>query len=161
MKRIQPVTVLLLALILVLGYSLVTRQRRTAWLEAALAQYKRRAQGDVERIMGHYFVLAWPDGITLSEAIEPIRQATSRGTSFPKGVPIYVDADGLREARRSLNSPVKAPPLHNPNGPHFTLRQQLRMTLEPLGLAAEAKDGAIVITSRNRVDESAADSSEE
>jgi hypothetical protein len=157
MKRIRPGTVLLLALILVLGYSLVIRQRREARLRAVLALYKGRAQRDVQHIMGKYHHLNWPDETPLSEVIEQIKQATNRWLSlFPKGVPIYVDPDGLREAGQSLSSPVAAPPddSHSQQRP---LRQELRMILEPLGLACDVKDGAIVITSRQRVvDESPA-----
>ena len=39
------------------------------------------------------------------------------------------------------------PPDEDPSRP-LPLREKLRILLEPLGLAAEVKDGAIVITSR-------------
>ena len=73
---------------------------------------------------------------------------------------IVVDPDGLREAGQTLDSPVKAPPKAAPPAGRCPMRsllghsrKQLRIMLEPLGLAAEVKDGAIVITSRGRVDE--------
>ena len=72
---------------------------------------------------------------------------------FANGLPILVDPEGLREAGQSLSSPVAAPPADEPGVPARSLRQQLQMILEPLGLAAEVKEGAIVITSRARVDE--------
>ncbi len=64
MKRIRPVTVLLLAMILVLGYSLVTRQRREARLRAALALYKSRATGEIAGLMANRspaIALDWPE----------------------------------------------------------------------------------------------------
>jgi hypothetical protein len=59
MRRIRPATVLLLALILVLGYSLVIRQRREARLRAALARYKVQAKGDLYIVMGSNAALDW------------------------------------------------------------------------------------------------------
>ncbi len=159
MKRIRPVTVLLLALILGLGYSFVIRQRRDARLRTALALYKGRALGDLQRVMGTYAPLDWPDGTSLGEAVKQIADSPTARRIFPQGFPILVNPDGLREVGRTLGSPVKAPPPDGPAGPH-SLRQKLQVVLEPLGLAAEVKDGAIVITSRGRVDQSA-DASEE
>ena len=71
-----------------------------------------------------------------------------------------VDPDGLREAGRSLTTPMAAPP-EDPNGKPLSLGQNLRMVLEPLGLAAEVRDGAIVITARSRVDERPTSAEEE
>jgi hypothetical protein len=139
-------------LILVLGYSLVTRQRREARLRAALALYKGRATGDLVEIMGRSVPMDWPEGTPLGEVVEKIKVGTPAFWGFPKGLPIVVDPDGLREAGQSLSSPMAAPPA-DPGAKPLSLRQKLRMILEPLGLAAEVKDGAIVITARGRVDE--------
>jgi hypothetical protein len=152
MMRVRAATALLLVLILVLGYSLVTRQRREARLRAALALYKGRATGHLVEIMGRSLPMDWPEGTPLGEAVERIKVGTPPSWGFPKGRPIVVDPDGLREAGRSLSSPVAAPP-DDPGAQPLSLRRKLRMILEPLGLAAEAKDGAIVITARGRVDE--------
>ena len=74
--------------------------------------------------------------------------ATSRGASR-----ILVDPDGLREAGQTLESPVRRRRRTPPPGSRCRLGRQLRIILEPLGLAAEVKDGAIVITSRGRVED--------
>jgi hypothetical protein len=153
MKRVRPVTVILLALILVLGYSLAVRQRREARLRAALALYKKRATGEIVRLRGDLIPTGWPEGTTLAEVIEDIKHAPCFSRDYPKGLPILVDPDGLREAGQSLSSPVPAPPPDDPNAQPLKLREKLRIILDPLGLAAEVKDGAIVITSRGRVAE--------
>lgn len=157
MKRPRPATVLLLTLILVLGYSLVVRQRREARLRAALAIYKERAGGYLDREMAAARVLEWPEGTTLAEAVRRISDRNPASFYFPRGLPILVDPDGLREAGQTLESPLKAPPKDaaTAEGRPLSLARQLQIVLEPLGLAAEVKDGAIVITSRARVDREA------
>ena len=84
MKRIRPVTVLLLAMILVLGYSLVTRQRREARLRAALALYKGRATGEIASLISQSIPtipMAWPEGTPLAEAIGGSRRKRGSGVS--------------------------------------------------------------------------------
>jgi hypothetical protein len=164
MKRVRPVTALLLVLIVVLGYSLAVRQRREARLRAALAVYKGRNQVALAELMRRSPVrFGWPDGTPLSEAIDEIKQVTAGWSGLSKGIPIVVDADGLREAGQSLDSPVKAPPADDKPPEYLPFGQKLRIIVEPLGLAAEVKDGVIVITSRGRVAEppARADSDEE
>jgi hypothetical protein len=159
MKRVRLVTVLLLALILVLGYTLVIRQRREVRLRAVLALYKSRNQVQLERILHTAGIrFGWPDGTPLSEAIDEIEQVTTGVFGFSKGLPIVVDADGLREAGQTLGSPMKPPPSDDPPPGDplpkiLPLGEKLRIVLDPLGLAAEVKDGVIVITSRGRVAE--------
>jgi hypothetical protein len=160
MKRIRSATIVLLALILALGYHLVTGQRREARLRAALALYKGRATDDLDKIMGRSVPMDWPKGTPLGEAIEQIKGGTPASWGFPKGLPILVDPDGLREAGQSLTSPMAAPP-EDPNAKPLSLRRKLRMILEPLGLAAEVRDGAIVITARSRVEEPSSAAEEE
>ena len=161
MKRPRPATVLLLTLILVLGYSLVVRQRREARLRAALATYKGRAGGFLNRAMAAARVLEWPEGTTLAEAVRRISDRKPASSYFPRGLPILVDPDGLREAGQTLESPLKKPPKDAATGRPLSLARQLQIVLEPLGLAAQVKDGAIVITSRGRVDEPVVDPDEE
>jgi hypothetical protein len=161
MKRIRPITVLLLAMILVLAYSLVVRQRREARLRAALALYKQRADGALRLVMGANPTLDWPEGTSLAEAVEWIADSAPAHRYFPRGLPVLVDPDGLREAGQTLESPVKVPQKDTATGDPLSLGRQLRIVLEPLGLAAEVKDGAIVITSRGRVQEPDAAEDEE
>jgi hypothetical protein len=164
MKRIHSVTVLLLALIVVLGATLVIGQRREARLREALAVYKGRAQDELRSVMGSRLAPDWPDGTPLREVVERVADSPppkSRWRShFPRGLPILVDLDGLREAGRTLDSPVGAPPPDLPTGWPVSLRGRLEAVLGPLGLAAEVREGAIVITARGRV-RMPADASEE
>jgi hypothetical protein len=152
MKRIRPATVLLLTLIVVLGYALAVRQRREGRLRAALFLYKQRAGGPLRRMMSYAPVLDWPEGTTLAEAVRRISEDGSDGFFFSRGLPVLVDADGLREAGQTLESPLKSPPKDPATGNPPALSRQLRILLEPLGLAAEVRDGAIVITSRARME---------
>jgi hypothetical protein len=100
--------------------------------------------------------LEWTDRIPLGEAVRRIANCAPRLPDwFHKGLPIYVDPDGLRDAGKTLESPVKAPPKDPVTGEPLPLARQLRAMLEPLGLAAEIREGEIVITSRGRVDEPA------
>ncbi len=154
MKRFRPGTAVLVVLILVLGYFLALGQRREARLRAALALYEGRANGEIARYMDHGVGMDWPKGTPLNKAIEKIKFSPHMlSLDFANGLPILVDPEGLREAGQSLSSPVAAPPADEPGVPARSLRQQLQMILEPLGLAAEVKEGAIVITSRARVKE--------
>ena len=153
MKRFRPGTAVLVVLILVLGYFLALGQRREARLRAALALYEGRANGAIARYMDHGVGMDWPKGTPLNKAIEKIKFSPHMlSLDFANGLPILVDPDGLREAGQSLSSPVAARQRTRP-GIRRSLGQQLRIILEPLGLAAEVKDGAIVITSRGRVEE--------
>jgi hypothetical protein len=151
MRCIRLATLVLLALIVVLGYSLVLRQNRETRLRAALALYKERAGIDLNLVMGSNPALAWPEGTSLQEVVHRIIESPPARNQFPKGLPILVDADGLREAGKTLDSPVPPPPKDSATGEPLALSHQLWVILEPLGLAAEVRDGAIVITSRGRV----------
>jgi hypothetical protein len=156
-KRIRFSNLLLLIAILVLGYALDVQHRKEERLRAALARYKSKSHGVVVDMMGVHFPLDWPDGTPLSTVIERIKQQTSKVPSpFVKGIPIYVDPDGLRGAGQSLGSPVKAPPSED-----TPFRTKLKFVLEPLGLACQVKDAAIVITSRAKVGESLMDEQDE
>lgn len=155
MKRIRPATVLLLALIVVLGYALAARQRREARLRAALSLYKQRAGDSLRSVMAAATALDWPEGTTLAEAVRRISDSATARAYFPHGLPIVVDPDGLREVGRTLESPLKAPSKDPTTGYPLALARQLQVVLGPLGLAAMVDDGAIVITSRARAERAA------
>jgi hypothetical protein len=153
MKRIRLSTVLLLVVILVLGYVSIEAQRREARLRAALAAYQRRSERHIVSLLsGGWFPIEWPDGTPLEEAIRQITVFTSRSQArhFPKGVPVYVDPNALRRAGKTLKSPMKGLPA-DPNGA-FALRQKLQSVLEPMGLAFEVKDGSILITTPDAIE---------
>jgi hypothetical protein len=155
-SRRRPIrlgSVLLVVVILVLGYALIREQRREARLRDALAAYKNQSQGWIVKVLGGYMPLDWPDGTPLEEAIRQIKVFSSRwpGHHFPKGVTIYVDPEALRRAGKTLKSPMK-PPLPDPGNNTYTLRERLRSVLEPIGLAYEVTDGAILITTPDAVE---------
>ena len=151
MKRIRPGIVILLIVIAVLGATLIVRQRREARLRAALAAYKSRSRGQIVRILGRWLPIDWPEGTTLEDAIELIKSRSIRPWwSLPKGVPILVDPDALRSVGKTLKSTVKGLP-PDPNR-SLTFRQILRSVLEPMGLAYEVKDGAIMITTPDAIE---------
>jgi hypothetical protein len=150
MKRIRLSTVLLLVVILVLGYVSIEAQRREARLRDALASYKIRSQGQIVRTLDEWLPIDWPEGTSLEDAIERIRSRTSTPwLPWPKGVPILVDPDALRRAGKTLKSPVKG--LHPDE--RYTFRQKLRSVLEPMGLAYEVRDGAIIITTPDAIED--------
>jgi hypothetical protein len=109
--------------------------------------------GQIVQVLGGWMPLNLPYGTPLEEAIRQIQTSSSRGWNpvFPKGVPVYVDLDALRRAGKTLKSPMKAPP-PDPGNHTYTFRQKLRSVLEPMGLAYEVKDGAIMITTPDAVE---------
>ncbi len=161
MKRLHSSTVLLLTLILVLGTSLAIRQRREGRLRAALALYKQRAGGALNLALASNPTLDWPAGTPLRHVIQRVSDSAPGRGSFPKGLPVVVDPDGLREAGRTLDSPVGVPPTDAATGKPLPLGRQLESVLAPMGLAAVVKDGAIVITARGQAQESSDSASEE
>ena len=146
MRRVRVGTWILLLIVVALGYGLVVHQRREAQLQAALTLYRSRASRSFVRQLNRGVILALWDGISLGELIEEVK-ARTQGPGLPHGVPIFIDASALREAGKTLISPVKQPP-----GQPLPLQQHLRLILEPVGLAYQVKDGAILITSRKAVD---------
>jgi hypothetical protein len=149
-RTIRRSTVLLLLAILVLGYALIREQLKEARLQAALTAYKNRSEGHIISAIGGWFSVDWPEGTTLEDAIDRIKTVSSRIPSFPKGIPIYVDPDALRRVGKTLKSPVKGLPLDPQR--QTTFRQKLQSVLEPMGLAYEVKDGAIMITTPDAID---------
>jgi len=92
--------------------------------------------------------LKWTDESSLENVIERVSLST-RGPGLPLGLPIYVDYWGLSEIDSSLDNVIVAPP---PRA-ELPVREHLRRILEPLGLVYQLRDGAVMITSRQFVDE--------
>ena len=138
---------------------MVVQQRKEARLRAALALYKLRAHADViARFRNSAPILDWPDQTPLGEVVEQIQFCTRRGwPMFPLGVPIVVDPAGLQATGKSLTSPVQRPPADQ----ELSLARKLRAVLEPLGLACNVKDAAIIITARAMVGEPVYDEDDE
>src|SRR5262245_35925911 len=83
----------------------------------------------------------------------PLRDIKKASAAQPKlspaGIPIYVDPIGLSEANKTMTSIVKRPP----SDEKLTLREHLKLALKPLGLACTARDGFLMITSEESLDE--------
>lgn len=158
MKRPHLSTLLLLALIAGLGYLTVEGQRREARLHAALAMYQERAGKDLDWVMALHAITPWdrPQDARLRDVVRWIREVPSAVRMFPRGVPVLVDTEGLREAGQTLDSRLTTlPPEPGSTAVEPDLREKLRILLDPLGLTAEVQGGAIVITSKARAQEEA------
>lgn len=81
----------------------------------------------------------------LDDVLKYIKQATTTPTY--SGIPIYVDPDGLREAKATINSTVQIDQQGVP------LRTTLSQALKPLGLSYVVKEGFLMISSRANVTE--------
>jgi hypothetical protein len=151
-RRLRADAVVLLALILILSSVFVIRQPRIARLEAALAHYQSDYNITLESFLNHSVGTLTPEeDVALDEFVEGLR--TRYGDSRPlKPLLVVVDPVGLTQATQSFKSRVKIPA---PGGT-LPIRDHIRLALDPLGLGATVKDGAILITSRKAIDEMAA-----
>lgn len=85
----------------------------------------------------------FPDETPLKDIVKFIRESTRDANSgFPKGIPIYVDPQGLQDVDTTMDAPVTIDLDGMPLG------KTLRLAIRPLGLVADIdKDGLLVITS--------------
>jgi type II secretory pathway pseudopilin PulG len=152
MKRIRLGIVILLIVIAVLSSALIVRQRREARLREALAAYQSRKRRQILRLLDHRIPTDWPECITLEDTIALFKYPTYMWPlSMPQtGIPILVDPDALRRVGKSLKSTVKGLPT-DPDRT-VTFRQKLRSVLEPMGLAYEVRDGAIMINTPDAIE---------
>ncbi|HEX3448675.1 MAG TPA: hypothetical protein VHS97_10505, partial [Isosphaeraceae bacterium] len=81
----------------------------------------------------------------LDDVLKYIRQATTTPTYA--GIPIYVDPKGLEEATAALDSTVSFDLEHVP------LKTTLRLMLKQIGLAYCVRDGVLIISSVQGVNE--------
>jgi hypothetical protein len=90
--------------------------------------------------------MSFPNETPLEDVLKYLRQAT-KASDLPDGIPIYVDPLGLQEAEKTMVSPVSIDVKDVP------LRTSLSLLLKQLGLAYRLKDGLLVITSQESLDE--------
>ncbi len=81
----------------------------------------------------------------LDDLLKYIKAATTTPTYA--GIPIYVDPNGLREAKATVNSTIQI------DREGVPLRLTLNELLKPLGLSYVVKDGFLMIDSRANVNE--------
>ncbi len=148
MRRWRFSTLLLLIVILALGFALVAQQRREAKLRAALDLFRNRGHETMLDRLAEPLALDYPEDAPLEVVLKQIKTRTVRA-SLPIGIPIYVDPIGLSEADATMLSPVKKPKVEE----RPTLGEELRMILDPLGLAWKAEGGFLMVTSKESLDE--------
>ena len=89
--------------------------------------------------------MSFPNETPLEDVLKHMKQATATPTQ--PGFPIYVDPLGMQEADKTLTSPVKIDLGRVP------LKTSLRLILKQLGLTYTVKDGYLMITSEESVDQ--------
>jgi len=94
--------------------------------------------------------MTFPNETPLEDVLKYIRACTKSST-YPEGIPIYVDPLGLQEAEKTTASPVIF------DVKQVALRTALTLILKQLGLAYEVKDGLLRITSQESLDEASGD----
>lgn len=76
------------------------------------------------------------DGTTLEDLVKFVRDSTRDSARFPKGIPIYVDPNGLQDVDKTMQSPITIELDGLPLGKTFAIAlKQLGLvyTIEPAG----------------------------
>ncbi len=152
LRPVRLSTFLLVVLVIALLIGLYAQHLREAWLQDAILVYRNYRTEGIIGALDQPIVVSYPDGAHLDAVLKAIKKATTKNPKLPKipvGIPIYVDPIGLQETERSLGSTVKRPAAAD----SLPLGEHLRLVLEPLGLGYVVKDGFLMITSKDSVDE--------
>jgi RNA polymerase sigma factor (sigma-70 family) len=117
---------------------------------AAMAASLAASEGDpqskvVLKKLDEPISMAFPDPSPLELVLKYIKQATT--TANYSGIPIYVDPKGLKEATATLESTVSLDLEGVP------LKTTLRLMLKQIGLAYCVRDGVLIISSAQGVNE--------
>ncbi len=151
-RRIRLSTLLLLIAVVALLIGLYAGMRREARLQDTLALYRNTKQEGICEALPETIALNYPEDAHLDVVLKEIKKQTTKNPRLPKlpgGIPIYVDPIGLQDAEVSMNSRVRRPS----SADKLTLGEHLRRILEPMGLVYTTKDGFLMITSKDSVDE--------
>ena len=147
--RIRLSTMLLLVVVLALLVRFFISRQREAQLQLEISPYRNpRAEGIVE-VMNRPLALTYPDGASLEQLLKDIKFHSTGQPKLPAGIPIYVDPIGLSEADKTMASTVRK----QPPDQKLTLREHLKRVLKPLGLDFTIRDGFLMITSQEALDE--------
>jgi hypothetical protein len=150
-RRFRLSTLLLLIVVAALLIGLYEQRFREVQLLSNLSLYRNAKQEGIYDALDLPIALTYADGDHLDNVLKDIKIQTTKNPKLPKlptGIPIYVDPLGLQEAEVTLSSAVKRPS----SADKLTLGEHLRRVLDPLGLAYTAKDGFLMITSKESVD---------
>jgi hypothetical protein len=143
-------TSLLLAMIAIgILFGIVSQSRREAEIERVLAAYRNPAAEAVIDALESPLAVDWPDGTPLEVVLKRIRTKTTGMPKLKTGVPIYVDPNGLQEAGQTPTSRLRA----QPPDATLLLRVKLERAFGPLGLACETREGFLMITAKESLDE--------
>jgi hypothetical protein len=152
LRPIRLSTFLLAMLVIALVIALYAQHLREARLQDAISIYRHyRTEGIIEALE-QPIALTYADETPLDQVLREIKRQSTKNPKLSKlatGIPIYVDPIGLQEAERSLNSTVKRPA----SADTLVLGEHLRLMLEQLGLGYVVKDGFLMITSKDSLDE--------
>jgi hypothetical protein len=152
LRPIRLSTFLLTMLAIALLIALYAQRLREAQLRDAVSVYRQYGTEGICDALEQPIALTYPDDAPLEEVFKEIKKQTTRNPKLPKlpsGIPIYVDPIGLQETERSLGSTVKRPP----SADTLALGEHLRRVLGPLGLGYSVKDGFLMITAKDSIDE--------
>jgi len=100
--------------------------------------------------LGKLIDMTFPNETPLEDVIKYIRGCTKSST-YPEGIPIYIDPTGLQEAEKTKASPVIF------DVKQVALRTALTPILKQLGMGYQVKDGLLTITSLESLDEASGD----
>jgi hypothetical protein len=159
LRPIRLSTFLLLVLVVALLIVLYAQHLREARLQDAISVYRNyRTEGIVDALE-RPIARPYADDTHLDDFLKEIKKQTTLNPKLPTvptGIPIYVDPIGLQEAERSLNATVKRPP----SADTLPLGEHLRRVLDQVGLGYVVKDGYLMITSKESLDEPLGDDAE-
>ncbi|WZO98918.1 RNA polymerase sigma factor [Isosphaeraceae bacterium EP7] len=103
------------------------------------------ASKELGRRLGEAVTMQFPQETPLEDVLKYLKTATS-DVNF-KGLTFYIDPEGLADAERTTTSPVSI----DLDG--FPLRTSLKLLLKQLGLVYMVRDGLVIITHPDRVEE--------
>jgi hypothetical protein len=149
--RIRLGTMLLIVVVLAMLVRLFILNRREAKLQAELSAHRNPVAEGIADLMNRPLALTYPDGAPLEQFLKDIKMCSvGQPKLLTAGIPIYVDPIGLSEADKTMTSTVRRPP----SDQKLTLGEHLKLALKPLGLDFTIRDGFLMITSQESVDES-------
>jgi hypothetical protein len=145
-------------LLIIVVFAMLVRlfilNRSEARLQAELSAHRDPVAEGIADLMNRPLALTYQDGAPLEQFLKDIKMCS---VGQPKvamaGIPIYVDPIGLSEADKTMTSTIRRPP----SDQKLTLGEHLALALKPLGLEFTIRDGFLMITSEESVDESSDD----
>jgi hypothetical protein len=148
--RIPLSTMLLIVVAIAIFVRLSLLKQREAKLQVELSRYRDQVAEGIVDLVNRPLALTYPDDAPLQTVLNDIKRCSTGQPKLALGIPVYVDAIGLSEAAKSMTSTVRRPPSNQ----KLTLREQLKHILKPLGLDFAIRDGFLMITSAEALDES-------